>query len=126
MDFVGHIGGDDFFMLFQSPDWEQRCRKILAAFDSNLAGMLSGKILADGGYEAEDRRGNMEFHPFPALSIGVVQVAPGRFAGHYEVSTAAMEVKKWQNAHPVPASMSISAATCRSASSHVRPPSNSS
>ncbi|MBX9799533.1 MAG: GGDEF domain-containing protein, partial [Burkholderiaceae bacterium] len=25
-DFVGHIGGDDFIILFQSEDWEQRCR----------------------------------------------------------------------------------------------------
>ncbi|MES2406888.1 MAG: GGDEF domain-containing protein [Pseudomonadota bacterium] len=94
MDFVGHIGGDDFFILFQSLDWEQRCRRMLEAFDSNLAQMLSSQILADGGYEAEDRRGNMEFHPFPALSIGIVQVAPGRFAGHYEVAAAATEVKK--------------------------------
>ncbi|MHB1245749.1 MAG: GGDEF domain-containing protein [Sulfuriferula sp.] len=94
MDFVGHIGGDDFFILFQSLDWEQRCRRMLAAFDSNLALMLSSQILADGGYEAEDRRGNMEFHPFPALSIGIVQVTPGRFAGHYEVASAATEVKK--------------------------------
>ncbi|MHB1175278.1 MAG: GGDEF domain-containing protein [Sulfuriferula sp.] len=94
MDFVGHIGGDDFFILFQSLDWEQRCRRMLDAFDSNLAQMLSSRILADGGYEAEDRRGNMEFHPFPALSIGIVQVTPGRFAGHYEVAAAATEVKK--------------------------------
>lgn len=94
MDFVGHIGGDDFFMLFQSPDWEQRCRRMLDAFDSSLARMLSAQILTAGGYEAEDRRGNMEFHPFPALSIGIVQVAPGRFAGHHEVAAAATEVKK--------------------------------
>jgi EAL domain-containing protein (putative c-di-GMP-specific phosphodiesterase class I)/GGDEF domain-containing protein/CBS domain-containing protein len=94
MDFVGHIGGDDFFILFQSTDWEQRCGRMLEAFDRNLAQMLPSKILADGGYEAEDRRGNMEFHPFPALSIGVVQVTPGRFAGHYEVASAATEVKK--------------------------------
>jgi len=100
MDFVGHIGGDDFFMLFQSTDWEQRCRKILEAFDSNLAHMLSAKILADGGYEAEDRRGNMEFHPFPALSIGVVQVTPGRFAGYHEVAAAATEVKKMAKRTP--------------------------
>ena len=29
VDFVGHIGGDDFFMLFQSADWEARCQQIL-------------------------------------------------------------------------------------------------
>ena len=29
LDFVGHIGGDDFILLFQSEDWEQRCNHIL-------------------------------------------------------------------------------------------------
>jgi EAL domain-containing protein (putative c-di-GMP-specific phosphodiesterase class I)/CBS domain-containing protein len=33
VDFVGHIGGDDFFMLFQSVDWERRCKQILTDFD---------------------------------------------------------------------------------------------
>lgn len=93
MDFVGHIGGDDFFILFQSPDWEQRCRRILEEFDRGLARLLSARHLDAGGYEAEDRRGNLVFHPFPALSIGAVQIAPGRAIGPLEVAALAAEVK---------------------------------
>src|SRR5690606_42065631 len=33
-DFLGHIGGDDFIILFQSADWEARCEGILNAFRS--------------------------------------------------------------------------------------------
>jgi diguanylate cyclase (GGDEF)-like protein len=32
-DFVGHVGGDDFVVLFQSDDWETRSRQILADFN---------------------------------------------------------------------------------------------
>ena len=31
-DFIGHIGGDDFILILQSPDWEQRCHRALSAF----------------------------------------------------------------------------------------------
>ncbi len=33
MDFVGHLGGDDFIVLFQSADWEKRCRSLVERFD---------------------------------------------------------------------------------------------
>ena len=29
MDFVGHIGGDDFFVVFRSGDWEMRCWQMM-------------------------------------------------------------------------------------------------
>lgn len=93
MDFVGHIGGDDFFILFQSPDWELRCGKILEEFDRGISLLLSLDHLETGGYEAEDRCGLRVFHPFPALSIGAVQIAPGRSIGPLEVAALAAEVK---------------------------------
>ncbi len=27
LDFVGHIGGDDFMVLFRSPYWKNRCQR---------------------------------------------------------------------------------------------------
>lgn len=35
-DFVGHIGGDDFVVLFCSQDWEMRCQRSLQAFASGV------------------------------------------------------------------------------------------
>jgi EAL domain-containing protein (putative c-di-GMP-specific phosphodiesterase class I)/GGDEF domain-containing protein len=31
-DFVGHVGGDDFLVLFQSEDWQRRCELIISEF----------------------------------------------------------------------------------------------
>ena len=33
-DFVGHVGGDDLVVLFQSLDWEERCTRIIARFNA--------------------------------------------------------------------------------------------
>ncbi|MEO0682915.1 MAG: hypothetical protein AAF192_21175, partial [Pseudomonadota bacterium] len=40
-DFLGHIGGDDFFILFQSPDWEARIRTAMAQFDASAVGLYT-------------------------------------------------------------------------------------
>ena len=34
LDFIGHIGGDDFVVLFQSVDWTARCHRIIDAFNA--------------------------------------------------------------------------------------------
>jgi GGDEF domain-containing protein len=33
-DFAGHVGGDDFVVLFQSGDWEARCTRIISHFNT--------------------------------------------------------------------------------------------
>lgn len=94
LDFVGHIGGDDFIVLFQSSDWEWRCREILGAFDAARAALFLPEHIAQGGYESEDRRGRMVFHPPVVLSIGAVPVYQGCFQQHLEVERAASMAKK--------------------------------
>lgn len=94
MDFVGHVGGDDFIVLMQSENWESRLRRVIAEFDTVLPQHLTAEHLAAGGYRDEDRRGQPVFHPIPALSIGCVTVLPGAFLGHYDVSAALSEAKK--------------------------------
>lgn len=93
-DFVGHVGGDDFIVLLQSQDWESRLRQVLRDFDAALPQQLSADHVAAGGYSSEDRRGNLVFHPLPALSIGCVKVQAGAFSSHHDVSAALGEAKK--------------------------------
>ncbi|SDH90064.1 GGDEF domain-containing protein [Propionivibrio dicarboxylicus] len=97
-DFCGHIGGDDFMVLFQSEDWEVRCRQALTRFDQQLAAQVEADslTLVDGwrGYYAENRRGEHVFYPLPSVSIGAVPVLAERFESHHELSAAASEAKK--------------------------------
>ncbi len=93
-DFIGHVGGDDFIILFQSADWENRCRHILDMFGECIMDFFSAEDRACGGYVTEDRQGKKMFHPLTSLSLGAVKVAPGAFASLHQVAAAAAEAKK--------------------------------
>jgi len=93
-DFVGHIGGDDFFVIFQSPDWEMRCWEVVRRFAEAVSGMVNQEDHSLGGYMAENRKGEVVFQPLPTLSIGAVRVVPGEFESHREVAAATSEAKK--------------------------------
>jgi GGDEF domain-containing protein len=94
VDFVGHIGGDDFLVLFRSPDWEMRCHNILEWFGATVGTLFSAEDLAGGGYMTDDRHGVRVFSPLVSLSIGVIHIDPQRFSTHHQISSAAALAKK--------------------------------
>jgi len=93
-DFVGHIGGDDFLVLFQSEDWMARCQAILAAFAAGIVGHFDADDVEQGGYLCEDRQGNRVMHPIVTLSLGIVKAEPGQFSSHLQIAAAASDAKK--------------------------------
>lgn len=93
-DFLGHIGGDDFIILFQSADWERRCRTLLARFSEAIPAFYNEIDRLRGGIETEDRQGKRGFQPMISFSIGSIAVDAGVFHTHHEVSAAAAVAKK--------------------------------
>ncbi len=93
-DFVGHVGGDDFVVLFQSGDWMERCDRIIATFNEKALDLFDAEALSAGGIHAEDRHGDMRFHPCTTLCIGVVPVQPGAFAHAEDVASSAASAKR--------------------------------
>lgn len=94
VDFLGHVGGDDFVVLLQSADWQARCDTTLRAFAGQARALYNAEDLARGGLHAEDRHGHLRFHPLTTLSIGVVQVVPGQFASAEDVASQAASAKR--------------------------------
>jgi EAL domain-containing protein (putative c-di-GMP-specific phosphodiesterase class I)/GGDEF domain-containing protein len=93
-DFLGHIGGDDFIILFQSADWEARCRRALDAFSRDSRALFDQEDLSLGMLEGEDRRGNALTFALTSLSLGAVQIDAGEYPTHLDVAAAATEAKK--------------------------------
>jgi len=93
-DFVGHIGGDDFIVVFQSEDFEHRCRAVLDGFAAAIGAYYTDQDRAAGGYPSEDRQGRKVFHPLLALSLGVARFEPHYGGSHHEVARAASDAKK--------------------------------
>jgi EAL domain-containing protein (putative c-di-GMP-specific phosphodiesterase class I)/GGDEF domain-containing protein len=93
-DFVGHIGGDDFMILFQSEDWETRCQAILAEFEHGARDYYSLEDWERGGYLSEDRQGKKVFYSLMSLSLGAIKVESHQYYSHHQIATAAAEAKK--------------------------------
>ena len=72
-DFIGHIGGDDFVIIFSSADWKQRCEHILTDFNESLSKHYSPEHLRSAGMNALDRHSNPFFYPLLSLSIGALR-----------------------------------------------------
>lgn len=94
LDFVGHIGGDDFFVIFQSADWEMRCWQLVCDFSEAMQRLLGDDEAARGGYMVENRRGELTFQTLPRLSVGAVRIDAGECDSHREVAAAASIAKK--------------------------------
>jgi len=71
-DFVGHVGGDDFIVIFTSENWQQRCQHILENFTSQHPDFYTPEHIEAGGMNALDRNNNATFYKLLSLSIGAV------------------------------------------------------
>lgn len=93
-DFVGHTGGDDFIVLFQSGDLEARVRRIVRDFAALVAPLFTPEDRAAGGYVMEDRQGWPVLHPLVSVAIGCVEIPRGVFSSEHEVADVAAEAGK--------------------------------
>jgi len=94
LDFLGHIGGDDFVVVFKSLDWEAKVTKILDDFDQTVQSFFREEHLKNGGFVTQNRQGVDIFHPLVSLSAGIVVVEPGSVDSPFELSEQLAETKK--------------------------------
>ncbi|MCE1190721.1 MAG: EAL domain-containing protein [Acidovorax sp.] len=92
-DFVGHVGGDDFMILFQSHNWQQRCEAIIQEFAREALALFDEAARHARGIEAEDRQGVKRFFPCTTLSIGAVRVLRGQYDSAEQVANEAALAK---------------------------------
>jgi diguanylate cyclase (GGDEF)-like protein len=100
LDFVGHIGGDDFIIVFRSVDWHARCERILKQFTPATAHLYKNEHVAAGGYVTENRQGEAVFHDLVTLSIGVVEVSTALACSSHQLAEAAAAAKSQSKKMP--------------------------
>lgn len=74
VDFVGHVGGDDFVFLLRSLDWILRLTAMLEELTVSLVKFHAPEHRAAGGYDGVDRDGAPRRFPLLGVSIGAVEV----------------------------------------------------
>jgi len=93
LDFIGHIGGDDFVVLFRDEDWRDKCDAIVEHFARQSRTLYSAEDLAAGGLPRLDRGGWQAGLALLSLAVGVVNPDAGACRSHHDVAALAAEAK---------------------------------
>ena len=97
-DFLGHVGGDDFLILFQSEDWKERVLRAIHLFNEGAQRFYAPTDRLAGGVHGEDRRGNPTFFGFVTMAIGCVRVesdgGPSFYSSEEIASVAALAKRR--------------------------------
>jgi diguanylate cyclase (GGDEF)-like protein len=91
--FLGHIGGDDFAMVYQGAAIEELCQQIITVFDKRVRDLYDAVDLRRGYLETVDRHGVMRQFGLLSLSISVVRNRDRQFSSVDEIGKVAAELK---------------------------------
>ena len=72
LDFVGHVGGDDFLVVMRSADWHERVSRVVSRFSADVAGFYRPEHVAAGHIVAADREGMQRDFPLLTLSVAAL------------------------------------------------------
>lgn len=93
--FVGHIGGDDFFVLLvdASASYVVVAEQIIKEFDEKIRSLYSPSDLAQGCIAVASRKKSIERYPMMSISLAVVDSCCHSFQNFLEVAELAAELK---------------------------------
>jgi len=72
LDFVGHVGGDDFVVVMRSADWRERVNTVLDRFAATVGEFYSTQHAGDGFMLAMDRDDRPRKFPLLTLSVSAL------------------------------------------------------
>lgn len=72
LDFIGHVGGDDFLVVIRSADWRERVTRVLDRFAATVSAFYSPEHASAGSITANDRDGAPQQFPLLTLSVAAL------------------------------------------------------
>ncbi len=99
VDFLGHIGGDDFVLITTPAVVEKLCQKIVTELSRTAASLYDEEDLRQGYILSKDRDGNPRQFPLLTISIGVVTNEQKPIKHVAEVAQLGAELKHWAKTH---------------------------
>ncbi|WP_017443735.1 GGDEF domain-containing protein [Gayadomonas joobiniege] len=92
--FVGHIGGDDFVVIFYQNNYGELLNQIMQNFNKRIDAFFSEEDKQKQGYYGHTRSGEEAFYPLISLAIGVVSPDIHCCQSHHHVAELATDAKK--------------------------------
>jgi len=72
LDFIGHIGGDDFLVVLRSSDWRERITRLIEQFSQTISAFYSPEHAELGHIVTADRDGVVKQFPLLTLSVAAL------------------------------------------------------
>lgn len=94
LNFLGHIGGDDFIIITEIENIENICNYITKKFDADAPSFYNDTDRKTGYIITKDREGNIKNYKFLSISLAVVTNMKRTFESIADLSKVAAEVKK--------------------------------
>ena len=95
MDFIGHIGGDDFILIAEPSRAEAMCRCIVEEFDQRIRKFYSEEDQQRGFILAKDRQGQLREFPLVTVTLSIVTGSGSLYRSPLEMAKMAAEVKNY-------------------------------
>ncbi|WP_448210933.1 EAL domain-containing protein [Colwellia sp. MEBiC06753] len=93
-ELVGHVGGDDFVVIFVQHPAEQMASDVMATFRERIKLFFHSKHLAEQGYHAISRDGKATFYALLNISCGIIQPDVNQISTAEDVAKLAALAKK--------------------------------
>jgi len=94
MDFVGHVGGDDFLIVTQTSRAERVVRNGTGRFRDVIGRVVGYEALERGAFPGVDRDGTVKRFPIARMSAAVVTVRPGEWVSIGHLGALAADAKR--------------------------------
>ncbi|MDE2491812.1 MAG: response regulator [Elusimicrobia bacterium] len=94
VDFVGHIGGDDFILLTTPERMEDAAAEVCAAFDALSLSFYNDEDRARGYIVSTDRQGVKREFPFLSVAVGICHNRERALKSFAQVAQLGAELKK--------------------------------
>jgi diguanylate cyclase (GGDEF)-like protein len=98
--FVGHIGGDDFVMVFDQEKISVVCEEVIKKFGEGIIAHYKKEDLARGAIEGTDRYGVPRVFPIMTISIAVVICRQGEYDSAVAIAQTAAQIKDYVKGKP--------------------------
>lgn len=98
--FVGHIGGDDFVMVFDQEKVPPVCEEVIMKFGEGIVSHYNKGDLARGAIEGTDRYGVPRVFPIMTISIAVVICQQGEYDSAVAIAQTAAQIKDYVKGKP--------------------------
>ncbi len=98
--FVGHIGGDDFVMVFEQEKVPPVCEEVIKKFGEGIVAHYRKEDLERGAIEGTDRYGVPRVFPIMTISIAVVICRQGEYDSAVTIAQTAAEIKDYVKGKP--------------------------